>query len=322
MRDSNKGDGGTRDSSMRERGGPRRERERKNAEHAAGLKPTASAAPVEPGTPLPADFAATAQVTDAERAWIREHLAWFHENQLILDVLRRVKAGKEATVYMCSAHPSTGKALLAAKLYRERSLRSSRNAGQYQQGRALLNEEGSSAQRGSRRMDKAIAQKSARGKAATQTSWIMHEFTLLQSLHALGADVPEPIEHGQQALLMEFIGDGVDAAPSLNDVEIAPEDAQRLFERVIFNVELLLGLGWAHGDLSPFNILYHGGRIVLIDFPQVVDCRNNPRARAIFERDIVRVADYFARFGWSVDARQLARELWDRHIGELELEGG
>jgi len=143
----------------------------------------------------------------------------------------------------------------------------------------------------------------------------MHEFTLLEALHARGADVPVPIEHSEQALLMEFIGDEAGAAATLNDVELQPGEAKKLFERVIVNVELLLGLGWIHGDLSPYNILYHQGRITLIDFPQVVDCRNNPRARELFERDIERVAAYFERFGEVVDPHRLARELWQRHIG-------
>jgi RIO kinase 1 len=301
-----------------DRAGPRSERERKNARRAEQRDASDSPAPAEPDAGVPPEFAAALQVTDAERTWIRDHLGWFCENQLILDVVRRVKAGKEATVYVCSAHPSTGKALLVAKLYRERSLRSSRNTGQYQQGRALLDEDGNTAQRGSRRLEKAIAQKSARGKAAVQTSWIMHEFMLLQALHAQGADVPQPIEHAEQALLMEFIGDGEQAAPTLNDVEIAAEDAQSLFERVISNVELLLSMGWVHGDLSPFNILYHHGRPVLIDFPQVVDSRNNPRARALLERDLQRVTAYFERFGWAVDPRRLARELWEQLIAEPE----
>jgi RIO kinase 1 len=303
---------------MREKyGGPRGERqgeERRRLRLAEGREGASPPAPVEaPATGSP-DFAAGVQVTAAERDWIRAQLGPFQKKELILDVLRRVKAGKEATVYLCSAHPSTGREYVAAKVYRERSLRSSRNQGHYQQGRGMLDEDGQS----SWRLDQVGSQKSKRAKAATQTSWIMHEFTLLQTLHAQGADVPEPVEHGEQALLMEFIGDEQDAAPTLNDLEIEAKDAQRLFERVIFNVELLLGLGWAHGDLSPYNLLYHHGRLLLIDFPQVVDCRNNPRARAIFERDIERVAEYFDRVGWSVDARRLAGELWAKHIPEPE----
>jgi RIO kinase 1 len=282
-----------------------------------GELPTA----VAPG-PLPSAaalaFANTVQVTEAERAWIRQHLLPFVENELIVDVIRRVKAGKEATVYLCSAHPSSGRSFIAAKLYRERSMRSSRNVGQYQQGRGLLDEEGQSEGRGSWRLDKAMTQASKRGQAATQTSWLMHEFTLLEALRAAGGDVPEPIDHGQQALLMEFIGDENDAAPTLNDVDLDPAEAQGLFERVMFNVELLLGMGWVHGDLSAYNILYQGGRIVLIDFPQVVDCRNNPRARAIFARDVERVAQYFAGAGWNVDHERLTSELWDKYVSDAD----
>jgi RIO kinase 1 len=306
-----------RDGESRERRGPQRST---RAKHARGRESASPAPGGEAPTPGSLQFAAAVQVTDTERAWIREHLAPFYKNQLILDVVRRVKAGKEATVYVCSAHPSTGRSLIAAKLYRERSLRSSKNVGQYQQGRGMLDEDGHATRSRGGRTDKPVGQKSKRGQAATQTSWLMHEFTLLETLHANGADVPEPIEHGQQALLMEFVGDDLDAAPTLSDVEIDPTRAQPLFERVIFNVELLLRLGWVHGDLSAHNILYHRERIVLIDFPQVVDCQNNPRAREIFERDLERVTQYFARFGVNTDPRRLARELWSKHVPGAEHE--
>ncbi|MEY2936769.1 MAG: hypothetical protein RL033_7518 [Pseudomonadota bacterium] len=275
-------------------------------------------APADLRSRVSADFAAAVQVTETERAWIRAYLGRMQEDEFILDVVRRVKAGKEATVYACTGHPSTGRAVIAAKLYRERSMRSSKNTGQYAQGRSLLDDEGNAAKSHSRRQSKGIDQKSKRGQAATQTSWLMHEFTLLQELHARGGDVPEPLEHGEQALLMEFIGDGLDAAPTLNDVVLQPGEAQRLFERVLFNVELLLELGWVHGDLSAHNILYHHGRIILIDFPQVVDCRSNHKARSLFERDLTRVAEYFADAGWSVDPRRLAQELWAKHVGDAD----
>jgi RIO kinase 1 len=260
----------------------------------------------------PPEFAARVQVTDAEREWIREHLGPFHNNQLIEDVVARVKAGKEATVYACTAHPSTGRTLIAAKLYRERSLRSVKNTSQYAQGRGMMDEEGNSSR--SWRLEKAVTQNSKRGRAATQTSWLMHEFSLLQALHAQGGDVPEAIEHGEQALLMEFIGEGTDAAPALNDVDLEPGEAKQLFDRVVFNIELLLGLGWVHGDLSAYNMLYHRGRVVLIDFPQVVDCQNNAKARSIFDRDIERVTQYFGAAGVNTDHRRLAQQLWSKYV--------
>jgi RIO kinase 1 len=297
-------------------GGPRRERQTETSREAEHLRGEAATPPTEPRAPIPPEFAAAVQVTETERAWIREHLAWFLENNFITDVVRRIKAGKEATVYACSAHPSTGRSMIAAKVYREWSLRGAHNMSQYQQGRALLDEDGNAGQGRSSRSGQAGSKKSKRAKVAVETSWLMHEFTLLESLHALGADVPQPIEHGNHALLMEYIGDGADAAPTLNDVELEPDEAKRLFERVIHNVEILLGLGWVHGDLSEYNILYDRGRIVLIDFPQVADCRNNPKARALFERDIERVTRYFERAGHGTDPRQLARELWAKHISD------
>jgi RIO kinase 1 len=259
-------------------------------------------------------FAASVAVTKAERASILEHLGPLHDRELIADVLQRIKAGKEATVYACSGGPASDVAVLAAELYRARSLRGERNVGHYQQGRAVLDAEGRAIGERAWRLQKAIAQKSRVGRKAAQSSWLMHEYSVLAALSALGADVPLPIEHSEFALLMEFIGDGVEAAPTLSQLSLTSTEARPLLERVLFNLELLLGLGWVHGDLSAHNILYHRGRVVLIDFPQVVAARGNPSARAFFERDVERVAQYFGRAGVSVDARRWASQLWAKHV--------
>jgi RIO kinase 1 len=144
----------------------------------------------------------------------------------------------------------------------------------------------------------------------------MHEYTLLEALHAQGGDVPAPIAHADNALLMELIGDEHGAAPTLNDVDVPRDEAQKLFERVLFNVELLLSMGWVHGDLSAYNMMYPGDRIVLIDFPQVAKCNANPRARGLFGRDIERIAQYFEGCGLTINAPQLAKELWLKHVPE------
>jgi RIO kinase 1 len=263
-------------------------------------------------------FAADVQVTKAERAWIREHLEPFRESCLIDDVVARVKAGKEATVYACTAHPSTSHSVIAAKLYRLRSLRGEQNAGRYQQGRKLLALEGGDALPRAWRLHKAIAQRSAKGLRAMQTSWLLHEFTLLTRLHALGAHVPKPLAHNEYALLMEFIGDGLEPAPTLNEVALAPREAKLLLEQLLFDLELLLELGWVHGDLSAYNILYEPGRALLIDFPQVVSCAANPDARALFERDLERLAQYFSRAGAPFDPHEHAAALWAKHVAALE----
>lgn len=278
----------------------------------AGSVAASTPAPEDAEEQLAPEFAAAIEFSKYERNWIREHLATFLRKELIVDVVHRIKAGKEATVYACTGHSKTGRAVIAAKLYREQSLRGSRNVGEYQDGRATLDRNGNTAGFLPRRSDRGGTRKPK--AAASQISWIMHEFKLLQAMHAKGGDVPLPIAHAEQALLMEFIGVGTDAAPMLNDVDLDAGEAQQLFERVVFNIELLLQLGWVHGDLSGYNILYDQGRVVLIDFPQVVDCKNNPKARELFNRDVQRVAQCFARHDWRVDHEQLAQQLWAKHV--------
>jgi RIO kinase 1 len=255
-------------------------------------------------------FAAQVHVTNTERAWIARHLLPFHRQCLIDDVLLRVKAGKEATVYLCSGHPDTGRARLVAKLYRDRATRGLHNASQYEQGRGLLTGEGQVLDPRAWRLHKAVAQKSRKGRSLRQGSWLLHEYSVLRALHAAGADVPEPIDYNEQALLLEFIGEGNDPAPILQDVTLDPSEAPALFARVLRNVEQLLRLGWVHGDLSAYNILYQPGRITLIDFPQVASIQGNPNARALLQRDVEKLVLYFGRFCATPSAMQLTHRLW------------
>lgn len=121
------------------------------------------------------------------------------------------------------------------------------------------------------------------------------------------------------AVLMEWIGDAADApAPQLKDVELDPDQAQPLFDRLVANVELWLACHVVHADLSPYNLLYQPERLVAIDFPQAVDPRVNPNAYALLARDLDHVCRFFARYRVRADAGALAADLWDRfHRGAL-----
>jgi len=117
----------------------------------------------------------------------------------------------------------------------------------------------------------------------------------------------------KNAILMDYIGDFGNAAPTLNSVPLDPDEARPLFERVIRNVDLLLSHQRIHGDLSAYNILYWDGDITLIDFPQVVQPETNPLAWNIFLRDVTRICQYFNSQGIRSNARKLAAELWSSH---------
>jgi RIO kinase 1 len=112
---------------------------------------------------------------------------------------------------------------------------------------------------------------------------------------------------------MDFIGDALGSAPTLNEVALERGEARPLFDRAMRNVEILLANGFVHGDLSAYNLMYWEGGITLIDFPQVVSPTGNRNAFAIFSRDVTRLCEYFAKQGVDSNPRRLALDLWTRH---------
>lgn len=251
-------------------------------------------------------------VSNHEREWIFTYLGGFYEEQLITDVLRRVKSGKEATVYCCVADPRTGMDLLAGKIYHERMFRSLKNDSLYREGRAQLDDEGNQVRGG--RIKRALEKNTDFGQKIRHGSWLNNEFEVMQRLHAAGADVPKPFTHGENAILMEFIGDIEGPAPALVNVRLKREEARPLFERLMWNIDLMFGNGLVHGDLSAHNILYWDGKATIIDFPQAVVPFVNPHAYELLVRDVKRVCEYFARYGIVSDPDMLTKEIWDRYV--------
>ena len=247
-----------------------------------------------------------------ERQWVIDSVTPFYSNGQIGDVLRLVKGGKEANVYLCQAHPRTGLDLVAAKLYRPRILRHLKNNALYKEGRFLRDEQGKLLL-GSREA-RAMANKTDFGQKLDLAAWIVHEYEIQSELYEAGADVPRPIAYGGNTILMEYFGGPVLPAPLLDEVKLAPEEAQPLFERLLHNVELMLAHHLVHADLSAYNVLYWEGAVTIIDFPQVVDARTNPNAYPLLERDVQRVCDYFESYGVAADPPALARELWARYM--------
>ncbi|MBN1565477.1 MAG: hypothetical protein JXA10_16645 [Anaerolineae bacterium] len=262
---------------------------------------------------LESGFEPTYQPSKYEAGWLLQSLGSLYDQQLITDVTAQVKGGKEASVYRCAAHESTGVELLAAKVYRPRMFRQLRNDKMYRQGREIILGDGVRLNASDDREMRAIAKGTAFGRQVTHTSWLMYEYETLQMLYKDGAAVPRPWAIGDNVILMGYVGDEHLAAPTLNTVQLEPDEVEPLFAEVMRNVHLLLAHNLVHGDLSAYNILYWAGNIVLIDFPQVADVRANPDARFILERDITRVCDYFAEQGLARDPAMLAEELWQQY---------
>ena len=270
-------------------------------------------AEIAEATGLEAGFNPTYRPSRYEEGWLLTSLGNFYEQQLITDVQAVVKGGKEATVYRCAAHPSTGETLLAAKVYRPRQFRSLRNDKLYRDGRAILTADGRPAKTTDHRLMRAIGKKTAFGVQVEHTSWLMYEYTTMELLHTAGATVPRPFAVDENAILMSYYGDANLAAPPLSEVHLEPAEARDLFAEVVRNIELMLEHNLIHGDLSAYNILYWEGKITLIDFPQVTDSRTNTEAYAILLRDITRICEYFGRQGVWCDAHAIMQPLWTRY---------
>jgi RIO kinase 1 len=268
---------------------------------------------------LEGGFETTYRPSRYEEGWLLESLRSFYDRGLITDVLALIKGGKEASVYRCKAHPATELGFLAAKVYRPRMFRNLRNDAMYREGREVLTEDGRPPGKQAGTIARAIRNRTAFGRRAQHTSWLMHEYVALEQLYRSGGAVPRPVDASENAILMSYHGDEHMPAPTLNTITLEPREAERLFQEVLRNVDLMLEHGLIHGDLSAYNILYWAadgaaGEITLIDFPQVTDLHDNSRARFILERDITRICEYFAQQGLLCDPQALTQQRWARHV--------
>ncbi|MFN8433731.1 MAG: RIO1 family regulatory kinase/ATPase [Anaerolineales bacterium] len=254
------------------------------------------------------EFKFTYKAARFEEAWLLDSLTEIYEHQWISDVLRKVKGGKEASVYLCKSGTEMNVPFVAAKIYRPRSLRNLKNDAQYRVGRVDLDADGSALWK---EADvNAIAKRTTYGEEVRHRSWIAYEFKTMEKLFEAGVDVPKPYAMEKNAIVMDFVGDESSAAPILNSVNLSAHEAKNLFDRVIHNIDLMLANDCIHGDLSAYNILYWNGAITLIDFPQIVLPKSNPTAWNIFQRDVIRICDYFSAQGIHCDGRKIAAELW------------
>jgi RIO kinase 1 len=256
-------------------------------------------------------FKITYKAARHEALWLEQSLINFFHHKWFSDVVRMIKGGKEASVYLCLGNETTGLDLLAAKVYRPRMVRNLKNDWLYREGRGNLDESGREIT--NKGMVHAMRKRTEYGRTLLHTSWLEHEFKTLDILKKAGADVPRPLASDSNAILMEYFGDEIMSAPTLNDVSLTRSESSLLFDRVVHNIDLMLAHNRIHADLSAYNILYWEGDIFLIDFPQAINPDQNRSAYVIFQRDVVRICEYFQRQGVNSSPRKLAADLWQKH---------
>ena len=236
------------------------------------------------------------------------------EEGLIDTVVRQLMSGKEAMVYVVRCGDETR----CAKIYKEATNRSFRQAVDYTENRKVKNS----------RQARAMAKGSKFGRQAQEAAWQSAEVDALYRLAAAGVRVPQPYNFHDGVLLMELVTDAHgDAAPRLNDVAFTQAQALAHHATLIGEVVRMLCAGVVHGDLSEFNILlaHTPGAEgeegtdgpVIIDLPQAVDAAGNNHAQRMLMRDVANLRDFFGLFAPELLATQYGAEMWSLYQSGL-----
>ena len=216
------------------------------------------------------------------------------DDGLIDAVLRPLKSGKEAAVYVVRSDDE----IRCAKVYKDMGHRSFQKRAQYQEGRKV---------RGSREA-RAISRGSKYGRRQQEEEWKNTEVDALYQLRDAGVRVPEPFTYSHGVLVMELVvGADGQSAPRLGEVDLTPAQAREFHAFLVREVARMLCIGLIHGDLSPYNVLVSPEGPVIIDLPQVVSAAGNNAARAMLLRDVNNLTAWLG--GW-------APELLDTWYGE------
>lgn len=227
---------------------------------------------------------------------------------LIDEVLRPLKSGKEAEVYVVVSEGQ----IRCAKVYKEVKQRGFHSQAQYQEGRKVRNS------RQARAMDK----KSRYGREQQEKVWQTAEVEALYRLAEAGIRVPQPYTFVEGVLLMELVTDAHgNAAPRLNDLELTRTEALEYHSVLLKSVVKMLCIGLIHGDLSEFNVLVDSFGPVIIDLPQAVNAAANNNAARMLERDVENLTGYFSQFAPELRSSDYGKEIWKLYqSGDLHPE--
>jgi RIO kinase 1 len=228
---------------------------------------------------------------------------WVVTSQAALDTdLGILKTGKEADVFLLErAVPDdpAQRVVMAAKRYRGEEHRAFHRSAAYTEGRRTRNS----------RDARALARKTAHGRAVAAGAWASAEWQALTTLWQAGVPVPYPVQIDGTELLMELVTADGAPAPRLAATRPARSLLADYYEQLRSAMVQLAGHGVAHGDLSAYNVLAAEDRVVLIDLPQLVDIVANPTGMDFLMRDCRNVCSWFASRGLETDEHELFADL-------------
>ncbi|MFW2334870.1 RIO1 family regulatory kinase/ATPase [Ilumatobacter sp.] len=230
----------------------------------------------------------------------------FHDD----DDLGVVKTGKEAQINLIRRHGHDGRTcVFARKRYLPREVKHKGELEamgvqrssvfvhdvQYREGRQFRKT----------RDRRAVERMSTYGKRLLQDRWMGHEHEIMTRLWQAGMSVPFPIAYDGSVFDLEYVGDESQAAPQLQAARLGDDELRDAFGQLVAGLHVMVGEGYAHADLSAYNLLWWDDTLWFIDFPQAVDIAANPQGIEFLHRDVLNVCGWFARRGYDIDAEEL-----------------
>ncbi|XP_056290745.1 serine/threonine-protein kinase RIO3 isoform X2 [Pseudoliparis swirei] len=115
--------------------------------------------------------------------------------------------------------------------------------------------------------------------------WAEKEMHNLARMGSAGIPCPAVVLLKKHILVMSFIGSGLVPAPKLKDAALDRADLEEAFRQVLHVMQQLYQeCNLVHADLSEYNMLWHEGKVWLIDVSQSVE-PTHPHALEFLFRD-------------------------------------
>ena len=146
--------------------------------------------------------------------------------------------------------------------------------------------------------------------------WVRKEFRNLSRLEKWGLAVPKPLGVHKNILVMEYLGTDIAPSPRLRDVEV--NDAKAVYDELLE----FLAISWqkanmVHGDFSPYNIMWHGDRPVVIDVGQAV-VQSHPKSQEFLVRDVTRLVEWANKAGLDTDLAEAMYDVLEMDLSHIE----
>ena len=147
--------------------------------------------------------------------------------------------------------------------------------------------------------------------------WVRKAFRNLSRLEKWGLAVPKPLGVHKNVLVMEYLGTSTAPSPRLRDVKVI--DPAAVYEELLE----FLAVTWqkanmVHGDFSPYNIMWHGDRPVVIDVGQAV-VQSHPKSQEFLVRDVTRLVEWANKNGLEIELAEAMYDVLEMDLSHIDL---